>query len=301
MTTDLVAQHDYERAFDLAPQMSEMARMLAASPFVPDTLRGDAGAVFSIIVAGHGLGMSPVAALQSFDIIKGKPYLKTEVMLGMFYRAGHSVAWGVCNDRTATVRCTRGDGRGTAEITYTMAMAERAGLAGKDNWRKSPGEMLRARAVRGAMRMVGSDVFLGAMGDDDAPPDLQPAPAAVVQISSGPAAGLEPAQPPAQEAMAARTDPPPATEPIPAVELVTGPQMRKLGALIGEWEQLFNDGARLPREERRRFIGELAQRPDLATAKDLTVGEASLAIEVLQGMVAQLLEIVQGEIVEDPS
>lgn len=188
---DIVPAHrEYERAYDLQPAIVDMAKLLANSPLAPDAIRGDAGATFSILVAGHGLRMNPAQSLQSFDFIKGKPYLRTEVMAALFLQAGHSIAYGSITASSATVRCTRGDGRATAEITYTHAMAERAGLTTKDNWRKHPQEMLTARALRAAMRMTAPDVFLGAISDDDAAlaPSVEPVRVQIDSASSPPAA-----------------------------------------------------------------------------------------------------------------
>lgn len=68
--------------------------------------------------------------------------------------------------------------------------------------------------------------------------------------------------------------------------LVTPAQMRKIGALIGEWETA--EGRTLDRGERRRLIGFMAGVPDpdaLASAKDLTKAQASEAIDQLQAAV----------------
>ena len=277
--TDLVPYREHERAFDLQPQMIEMAKLLAGAPFVPDAIKGDAAAVFAVIVSGHGLGMDPVASLLSYDFIAGKPYLRTEVMFGMFQRAGHSVAWGPCGERSATVRCTRGDGRGSAEVTYTWAMAERAGYTSKANWRKSPAEMLKARALRTAMKMTAADVFLGAIIPDDDPGETRPLETSVVQIQREPVkADDTPSEQPSDvESTENHVDQHHDAE---AEDLVTPSQIRRLNAAISELERL--DGKRFTRDERRQIIFDAANIEGLDSAKQLTRVQASAAIEMLQ-------------------
>ena len=65
----------------------------------------------------------------------------------------------------------------------------------------------------------------------------------------------------------------------PETERITPAQMRKIGAQIGEWERL--DGQRMDKDERRRFIQNMAGLDQLASAKDLTREQASEVIETL--------------------
>jgi len=260
--------HEHEAWTRIYGDLIDLSGRLAASPFVPDGMRGDPAATFSVLLAGHGLGLSPIQSLQSIVLIKGKPYVSTEVVLGLAFRAGHTVQWGTCTDKQATVRVTRGDGHGSAEVTYTMAQAQAQGLAGKDNWRRMPGEMLRARAVRSALRMVAPDLALGLESVENptqAAVEPPPGPVTVLQLQPAP----EPEPAPAPE---------PAPEPAP--DLVSRPQMRKIGALLGELETM--QGARLGRDERRALIGNLIGLDTLESANDLTKEQASAVIEALQ-------------------
>jgi hypothetical protein len=291
--------HIYEPLIDLAGR-------LANSPFAPAGVKGDAAAVFSVILAGHGMGLHPIASLQSITLIQGQPYVATEVYLGLAYRAGHSVHWGKCDPKSATVRVTRGDGLGTAETTYTIAEAQAAGLMGKKNWKDNPGDMLRARAVRRALKMTAPDLMLGLEpeGAPAAPAGL----AQVVQLEPPTVAGVEVTAPPAaHEAVAV----PPETDTPDGSPLVTDigtpepakvrpAQMRKLQAALTDLER--RDGARMSRDERRLFIAALLQLPELGSASDLTEQQASTAIDAITELLKEPPQQQdEPELVEDES
>ena len=279
MSGDLVVREpEHERWLVVYQPMIELAGRLAPSPFVPDGVRGDVAAVFSILLAGHGLGLSPVAALQSITLIKGKPYVSTDVMLGLALRAGHSVQWGACDEKRATVRVTRGDGQGSAEATYTMAQATAAGLAGKDNWRRMPAEMLRARAVRAALRMVAPDIALGIEVAESEQPAVAAGAVTAVQLPQ-----VDPAPPVAEPEPEVVVD-------LSAVQVeaadvaesrVTPAQMRKIGAMVRQVEAA--GGGSMGRDQRRAYISELAG-VELVSAKDLTREQASTVIDALTGV-----------------
>ena len=62
-----------------------------------------------------------------------------------------------------------------------MAEAQAAGVATKDNWRKFPAAMLRARAASALVRAVYPDVLLGVYDSDSGElEDAAPAPAPVI-------------------------------------------------------------------------------------------------------------------------
>ena len=62
---------------DLAYQM---AQKLAATSFVPQSLRGKPGDITAAILAGSELGLKPMATLKSIDVIQGTPALRAHAM-----------------------------------------------------------------------------------------------------------------------------------------------------------------------------------------------------------------------------
>lgn len=287
---------DHEAWTRVYQPLIDLAGRLSNSPFVPDKMRGDTGAVFSVILAGHGLGLSPVQALQSIVLISGKPYISTEVILGLALRAGHSVHWGECTDRKATVRIQRGDGRGSAEVTYTMAQAELAGLKGKDNWRRMPGEMLRARAVRSALKMCAPDLALGLETAENPTVGLTEEPAGtgatVVQLAAPPVPDV-PSSAPSAEESTVLPQPERQDDVLPPPTPVTSAQLRKINAQLGEYERL---AGKLGRDGRRDMIRRLLLLETLDSAKELTVDQGREVIEALDIVIA---EQVEAQTVED--
>lgn len=292
------ATADHESWMRVYEPMIDLAGRLANSPFVPDKMRGNPADTFSVLLAGHGLGLSPIQSLQSIVLISGKPYISTEVILGLAYRAGHQVQWLESGDKRATVRVIRGDGHGSAEVTYTMAQAQAAGLAGKDNWRRMPAEMLRARAVRAALKMVAPDIALGLeTAESPAVAVVEAATGTAVVQVGGEQGGGTAERRPQPEPVAADPAPQPDTAPEPEEEpKATTAQLRKINAQLSDLER--RSGEKWTREQRRDFIAELAELDGLTTAKDLTKEQAHTVIERIEPLLT-VPDVVEGEVVED--
>jgi len=97
--------------------------------------------------------------------------------------------------------------------------------------------------------------------------------------------GQDDAEQPAEIVVEPEPEPePPLSEVEPEfarrADLVSRPQMRKIGALLGQLET--TQGARLGRDERRALIGNLIGLDTLESANDLTKEQASAVIEALQ-------------------
>jgi len=251
--------------------VGDLAQRLARTQFVPRAMQGNPATVAAAILTGREMGLGPMASLRGIDVIEGKPALTAQMLAARVLSAGHAIEWRHVSDKQVTVRITRGDGLTEAEATWTIGDAQRAGLAGKQVWQRYPRHMLRARALSEAASMACPDVALGLDVDSD-PVGQQPAAApsqvTVVQL------GQDDAEQPAE----AVVEPEPAPEPAP--DLVSRPQMRKIGALLGELETM--QGARLGRDERRALIGNLIGLDTLESANDLTKEQASAVIEALQ-------------------
>lgn len=98
-------------------------------------------------------GQHPATVAQDYDIIQGKPARKTHSVLARFQAAGGSVKWGTFTEARVSGTFTHPKG-GSLEVEWTIEMAQRAGLAGKDNWKKTPRAMLRARVIAEGVRAV---------------------------------------------------------------------------------------------------------------------------------------------------
>lgn len=114
------------------------------------------------MVAGEELGLGPMTSMQGFHVIQGKPTISGQIMASkvkMSAKYDYRV-----REATAT-RCLIEwfqDGESVGESEYTFEQAQRAGLTGKDNWRKTPEDMLFNRAIARGVRRHCPDVLAGA-------------------------------------------------------------------------------------------------------------------------------------------
>lgn len=129
-----------------------------------------ADTAFAIILAGDEMGYEPMAAARAFALVKGKVSLSADALIGLVKRSAQCEAWRVVE--TTATECTittkrAGDDMPTA-LTYTIAMATRAGLTGSQTWRAHPEAMLRARCGAALARAVYPDVCGGLYEPDEA-------------------------------------------------------------------------------------------------------------------------------------
>lgn len=115
----------------------------------------------ALMLIAQAENLHPAAAIRDYHIIQGKPALKADAMLARFQSAGGSVKWKELSDKIVKAEFSHPSG-GTAEISWTMEDAKRAGFASKDNWQKFPRQMLRARVVSEGIRTVFPGVVVGA-------------------------------------------------------------------------------------------------------------------------------------------
>ena len=177
----LLVQDWDERAL-IAEKMIE-GQMIPSSFSTPES-------VISVVEMGIELGLGPWAALNNLITIQGKVTLTLNAMLSIARSKG--VLINVTKDyeltpievrtkeglkkgydRATVVVITRGediyspsgkllDSR-IGEYTYTKFWSEavKAELTQKDNWKRMPRQMLRARAITEALRLYAADIILG--------------------------------------------------------------------------------------------------------------------------------------------
>jgi hypothetical protein len=165
MTLPIVQQ---SRNLNLMPttnellQISEICKTLATCDFYKKL---GAGGVLAIYLTSKELGLPFMTCLNgglyTFD---GKVSLSSQLMNMMIVNAGHR-ADVIRLDETACLirfwRCDRQKGNGdTFDYSFTLDMAHKAGYMGKDNWKKSPRDMLFSRALSGGARKFMPDVLM---------------------------------------------------------------------------------------------------------------------------------------------
>lgn len=106
---------------------------------------------FALMLVAQAEGKHPATIAQDYDVIQGRPALKSVAALSRFQHAGGRIDWLIRNDVEAEATFTHALG-GSVTIAWDKARAEKAQLWGKDNWRKFPGQMLAARVVAEGVR-----------------------------------------------------------------------------------------------------------------------------------------------------
>jgi hypothetical protein len=148
---------------DQVRRFQEFARVLSQSELLPDGLRGKPANVFMALMQGLDLGLRPMQALNLIDVIKGKPAMNAQGMRAQILAAGHRYRIVENTDERCTIAAHRKDWPDDEwpETTFTIDQAKQAGLAGGENWKKYPADMLLARATSRMAKAYFSDVTNG--------------------------------------------------------------------------------------------------------------------------------------------
>jgi len=177
MTTDLAVR-------DLNEVLT-LGKTLAASGYFTDAK--DAAQAAVKVLAGSELGIGPVASMTGIYIVKGRVTMSANLMAAQIKRSGkynYRVS-AMQNDMVTIVFYEGRDEIGTS--SFSRADAEAAGLwNSSDPWRKTPRNMLFARAMSNGARWFCPDIFSGPVYTPDEldvsvePAPLPPAPTADV-------------------------------------------------------------------------------------------------------------------------
>ena len=138
-----------------------LAQRIAATPFVPGALRNRPESVLACVLYGAELGLGPMQSLSSIHVIDSRPAAAPELMRALIARAGHRIDVRESTDDRVTLAGRRADTGAEAVVTWSMADAQRAKLAGKGAWATYPRAMLLARATSELARMLFADVIAG--------------------------------------------------------------------------------------------------------------------------------------------
>lgn len=263
-----------------ARQAAQIAESLARTSFVPASLRGKPADVTAAILAGQELGMQPMAALRSMDVIHGTPALRAHAMRGLIQSRGHSVQLVESSDTRCVMRGRRAGEHEWQSVEWTIERAAKLGLTGKDQWTKQPKTMLVARATGEICRLIASDV-LHAMPYAAEEIDSIGEGVTVTRVTadeilnrgnSAPAA--QPHGDPGEQNHGTHSG---NQAPEQGEPRVTGAQLKKMGALMRE-------AGLTDREAALAFVNEVLDRTaDPVTSRNqLTVSEAGRVIDALE-------------------
>lgn len=156
-----------ESAFRTLDQIA--AKLFAAKVF-PRTVETPEMA-FAILLAGYELGFGPMAAARGITLVSGKVSLGADATVAACARRRDVCVYFSCLESTddhATYATQRAGAPAPVTLTYTIAQARRAGLAGSGTWRAHTEAMLRARCAAALARSVYPDLVAGVYDPDEA-------------------------------------------------------------------------------------------------------------------------------------
>lgn len=133
----------------------------------------------ALMLLSQAEGIHPMLAARDYHIIDGKPSLKADAMLARFQQAGGRVKWLKMADDCVSGVFSHEQG-GDVEISWDMARAKQAQLAGKGNWAKYPRQMLRARVISEGIRATFPGCIVGVYTPEEVSDFDEPRHAAVV-------------------------------------------------------------------------------------------------------------------------
>jgi len=159
---------------DLSPDFQEM---VAAAQAVANS-RMFAGIdtkekALTLIMLARSEGLNYMAAFRRYDIIQGRPAMKSATLYATFLQNGGKVKW---EEQTNTRCAGLFSAPGMVEpvlIEFTLDDAKKAGLAGKDVWQKYASDMLFARCVTRGVRRTMAGIAEGIITTEEAL-DLKP-------------------------------------------------------------------------------------------------------------------------------
>ena len=100
----------------------------------------------ALMLVAQSEGRHPASVASEFDIIQGRPALKSQAALARFQAAGGKIQWLERTDSKASAKFSHPSG-GDLVVTWTIEQAKAAGLTGKQSWVQYARAMLSARVL----------------------------------------------------------------------------------------------------------------------------------------------------------
>lgn len=107
----------------------------------------------ALMLLAQSENMHPFSVCTQFDIIQGRPALKSSAALARFQAAGGKIQWLERTDSKASAKFSHPAG-GELTVEWTIEMAKAAGLTGKQTWVQYPRQLLSARVLAEGVRAV---------------------------------------------------------------------------------------------------------------------------------------------------
>lgn len=148
-TSAVMRQKPAEYSLD---EMQLMAKVMAQSRMLPGWDSPEK--ILTLMLLSRDEGTNVTSCVLRYDNIGGRISKRASAMLDDFIKYGGKIRWSETSEKRAAAIFVDTNGVEHPEIEYTFNEAAKAGLVGKDNWKKYPADMLRSRLIARAMRMV---------------------------------------------------------------------------------------------------------------------------------------------------
>lgn len=173
--------------------MSVMAESIVKSGFYGFKTKEQ---VMAVMLVAQAENKHPATVVQEYDIIQGRPALKSQAILARFQLAGGKVKWNEVS-RTKCSGTFTHDAGGSITVEWTIDMAKQAGLYRMGSgWEKYPEDMLRARVISRAVRSIYPACILGHYAVEEVMDfDVKPAPTPIKDMGEVEILNDEPEEP----------------------------------------------------------------------------------------------------------
>ena len=123
--------------------------------------------VIAVMLVAQAENKHPATVMQEYDIIQGRPALKSQAILARFQQAGGKVQWQEIGAKRCIGTFTHESG-GSITVEWTIEMAKEAGIYKVGSaWTKFPEDMLRARVISRAVRSIYPACILGQYSSEE--------------------------------------------------------------------------------------------------------------------------------------
>lgn len=168
-TTELVLQaaaplRPVPRGFSL-DEVRQMAESVARSGMFPGITNPTSA--FTLMMLCQSEGLHPMQALKRYSVIQNRPAMRSDAMLADFQARGGKVDW-LANGPEGCSAVFHAPGLSKpVTVSWGKEDAARAGLWGKDNWKKFPRQMFAARVISEGIRLAMPAVVAGVYAPEE--------------------------------------------------------------------------------------------------------------------------------------
>lgn len=176
--------------------MREQADLLVKTGFLPAGVKAPEQAI-AIMLKGRELTIPPMEALSQLYVVQGKVTLQAQLMLGLIRRSnryGYKILES-SNSRCIVEMWPYAHPEEKFTSTFTIQDAKTAGLANKAIWTQYPAQMLRARAISAAARVVCPEIIGGLYTPEELGAEVAINAEGEVEVVDAPRATVTPAAP----------------------------------------------------------------------------------------------------------